>query len=1559
MAQKQDSTTAISGIAVLEDAQGLKESIESGDWASAVMGAAGTAMDALAFVTDPFGSILANGVGWLMEHVGPLKEALDKLAGDPDQITAHAETWKNIASELGQVATDLGTQVSADVQSWTGPGADAYRRQAEEVAKVLEGAGQACEGASSGVKTAGEVVAAVRQLVRDTIAQVVGHMVSWALQVLFTLGIGLTWVVPQVVNLVAKTAKNIAQLMKNLLKALGDLGKLFGKAGDLFKKASNSLKGLKSGEKATHAKLDNLPTGAKNVDPVAGRPTTPEGATHASSATNGSHSPRGTGDTRSGTSTDTGGGATPPPSPSVSTRGFDNGSTGPSSTRPSSAPKNPRDSAVEPGNRVCESDPVDVATGEVVLEQRDLDLGALVLDRTHVSSYRAGHWFGTSWASTLDQRLELDDEHIRYFSPTGTILVYPRGDGEQWPLEGSRWPLTRTADGYTLQAGERVLEFSGSGTVLPLRAFEAGQRVEVFYDDHGAPAQLRREDGVRVGVRAERGRVVELAVLGDGTLADVPVAKFGYDDRRRLTQIVNSSGLPLRFDYDDAGRITGWQDRNGVWYRYVYDNRGRCVRTVGDGGFLDGAFEYGDHVTRHTDSLGNVTEFHLNDAHQVVREVDPLGGVTVSEWDRYDRLLARTDPLGRTTRYGYDDAGTVSEVHRPDGSTVLLEHDDSGEIAAITVQSGEVSWHRRYDGGAPDPLTEPIGVATSLSLATGEPPAPTGVEPDQFGRPRWLAETGGERVRLGWTVEGRPASRVGPRQERAVWRYDGEGNETEHVDELGRVTRREYGPFDRLTALTDPSGARTTYTYDTELRLTSVTDPRGRVWRYRYDALGRLVEQTDFGGRTHGYTYDPAGQLVRSTDPDGLVTEYRYDPVGNLVEVRAPGRITAYRYDPAGQLVHAANGESTVEFERDEYGRVVRETVDGRSVTFEYGIGFIHRRTPGGVESTWTFDDLDRPVGLTGGRHAVRYRYDLDGRVTSRTDDATVLGHTYGPGGALVAQTVTTTGNVPVQRRVFSHHADGSLATLHDEVTGLTTLTRDAAGRITAATTPQGREEYHYDVSGALIAPAGVTVTEDGHGRRASRRQAAGAHAYSWSGDRLAAVTTGDGAVWQYHYDPLGRRVGKTLRAPDGTTRTTLYTWDGTRLIEEAGPGHLVTWDHVPGTVVPVAQRERDARGERFRTFVTDAIGTPTDLLDERGALVWTSRRTAHGRELTAAPTPLRFPGQYADAETGLHYNVFRYYDPVTARYLSQDPLGLEPGPDPYAYVTDPYARYDAIGLMDCTKTSGADNPVPPTPKAGHGPGNTGGSAGKPTPPPVPPKLSAKKPGPKKTPPPRPTGPKPDLNRPKPTASQTQPAGAKPPPPPVPPKPDLNRPKPEPSHTQPEPSHTQPGSPPPKPQPSSALGTEGNPASKPPASKDDFHPVESDDKPSRGGKQPLGTYTFKPEPQRVGGTGYNGVTPMQEHVFQGLIDDKIKDWRAEGVMDQPVKVPVYYPPNAPNVLKIDGDGHHRFAAAMESGRPIELVLRKQPAGMGLPNTMVDWTGTTIVEGWPKPGQWIK
>ncbi|MGW8702717.1 RHS repeat domain-containing protein, partial [Streptomyces eurythermus] len=185
-------------------------------------------------------------------------------------------------------------------------------------------------------------------------------------------------------------------------------------------------------------------------------------------------------------------------------------------------------------------------------------------------------------------------------------------------------------------------------------------------------------------------------------------------------------------------------------------------------------------------------------------------------------------------------------------------------------------------------------------------------------------------------------------------------------------------------------------------------------------------------------------------------------------------------------------------------------------------------------------------------------------------------------------------------------------------------------------------------------------------------------------------------------YDPLGRRTAKLRLAEDGETvvERVDFTWDGTTLCEqtttsEAFPHPItLTWDHQG--LRPLAQTERITAAEapqqeidsRFFAIITDLVGTPTELIDDQGEITWHTRSTLWGTTAWAATsttyTPLRFPGQYYDPETGLHYNYFRHYDPETARYLASDPLGLTPAPNPATYVNNPHTWTDPLGLSPC-----------------------------------------------------------------------------------------------------------------------------------------------------------------------------------------------------------------------------------------------------------------------------------
>jgi RHS repeat-associated protein len=1028
-----------------------------------------------------------------------------------------------------------------------------------------------------------------------------------------------------------------------------------------------------------------------------------------------------------------------------------------------------RDAARSLAGRTTRVDPVDVASGEVVLRQVDVELPGvlpLLLERTHISSYRDGGWFGPSWASTLDQRVEASAGGVRYFAPDGARLFYPRVDGElaALPTYGPRHRLGVGEAGYTIARDDGQLLCFGQGDgALAAIVDRNGNRIEVDRDGE-AIQEVRHSAGHRIGVRTSGGRIAELR------LGELVLARFGYDEGGRLVEVADAGGRPLSFGYDDAGRLTGWQDRAGTEYAYGYDEAGRCVRTHGTGGYLAATFAYGDGVTEVTDSLGNRTAYHLDEHRRVVREVDPLGHATTTERDSLDRVTRRTDPLGRTTSYSYDDAGNLAALTRPDGRQVSATHGPHGRPVTITEADG-TAWHRAYDErGNLVAVTDPAGATTTyrygdrgeltaiadalghtwrvhtdpggLPVRVTDPlGATTSYERDPFGRVTAVTDPLGNRTRYGWTATSKLAWRANPDGAGERWSYDGEGNVTSHADLLGQVTSTEVGPFDLPASRTGVDGGRIAYGYDTERRLVSVTNQQGLLWRYEYDPAGRLSREVDFNGRVLSYRHDAAGQLIERTNGAGESVAFSRDALGNIVEQRAGDALTTFAYDPAGRVVRAANAEATVVFERDPRGRVVAERCNGLAVESGYDLlgRRIRRRTPTGTESAWEYDPNRRPVALHTGGTTLRFGYDPAGREVARRIGADqLLTQAWDANSRLVSQTVGAVGAVASGAggpdRRYAYRADGLLRGVEDRHGGGRTVQLDPAGRIVAVDGPGWSERYGYDgagnlsdarwplpggadspgtdslgadspgtdsigayslgereYAGSLISRAGgVRFEHDRQGRLVRRRHRTLSGQtrewrYDWDAqDRLRSVTTPQGQSWRYRYDPFGRRIAK-----EGPGERTDFIWDGVLLAEQAhtaGAGWTTsTWDW--DGLRPVAQLDRTVgAGERSYAILTDPIGTPTGYLPMDGAAgLAAGPASAWGVPLAdLGGHPLRFPGQYADRESGLNYNSFRYYEPTLGRYLSADPAGLAGGANPHAYVHNPMCWLDPFGLTAC-----------------------------------------------------------------------------------------------------------------------------------------------------------------------------------------------------------------------------------------------------------------------------------
>ncbi|MEU9187964.1 DUF6531 domain-containing protein [Streptomyces sp. NPDC048484] len=1017
-------------------------------------------------------------------------------------------------------------------------------------------------------------------------------------------------------------------------------------------------------------------------------------------------------------------------------------------------------------DKVCVDDPVDVATGRMVLPQTDLVLPGsmpLVFTRTFESSFRAGRWFGASWSSTLDQRLEIDTTGVIFVDGDGSLLAYPHPapDVPVLPTRGRRWPLVFSSEAFTVTDPEsgHVRHFAHDGRLVRVDD-RNGAWIVYDHDADGTPTGIRHSGGYEVRIATAEGRVTSLS-LADGTR----ILDYGYDDGD-LTEVVNSSGRPLQFGYDGSGRIVSWTDTNGRRFDYTYDEQDRCVAQSGSDGHINSRFRYEKGATTVVSGLGHLRRYTIDARAHVVSETDANNATTYFERDRFNRLIRRIDPLGRTTGIEYDEHGQVTSVTRPDGrrttmeyndlglpvlvtkpdgSRVRREYDERGNLTAVTGPSGTTRF--TYDAlGHPASTTDPAGRTTrvrcdSAGLAV-ESVAPSGGVTrhtyDAFGQPTSITDPLGRSTRLAWSVEGRLLHRTDPDGSAHAWTYDGEGNVLSHTAPDGGRSVYEYGAFDRLTARTEPDGARYEFDHDIELRLRQVTDPRGLTWTYTYDPGGQLVSETDFDGRTLQYGYDTAGQLTTRTNAVGQSVHYAYTTTGQLAHKDAGGAVTTYEYDTFDELTSASSPDATLARLRDRSGLLRSETVNGRKLSFEQDeLGRTTRRTtPTGAVSEWSYDPAGNPDRLTTSGRTITFRHDDAGQERLRTfgSNATL---SYGRDelGRPVEQLLTGPDGHAMRRRGYHYRPDGYLAAI-DTGDGRHDFILDAVGRVTAVTAPGWEEIYAYDDSGnqteatwpdfhsdaavatgqrtyernRLVSAGGVRYEYDAQGRVTLRQKTRLSRKpdtwrFAWDAeDRLIGLTTPDGTNWRYLYDPLGRRIAKQrLSADSDVAEETIFTWEGSALCEqtttlqENSPSVTLTWDHQG--LHPVAQTERllsadqEEIDSRFFAIVTDLVGTPTELVDEQGAIAWRIRATLWGqttwnRDATTY-TPLRFPGQYFDPESGLHYNVFRTYDPESARYLTPDPLGLTPAPNPATYVHNPLTWSDHLGLAPdkCTVT--------------------------------------------------------------------------------------------------------------------------------------------------------------------------------------------------------------------------------------------------------------------------------
>ncbi|WP_052682091.1 RHS repeat-associated core domain-containing protein [Saccharothrix sp. ST-888] len=903
------------------------------------------------------------------------------------------------------------------------------------------------------------------------------------------------------------------------------------------------------------------------------------------------------------------------------------------------------------------------------------------------------------------------DRHGRHYT-----LAYDEDGTPHSITHSGGYQLLVTVDNDRITALRLAGGAEGGHDALLLRYGYADGHLSSVYNSSGKPMRFANDSTGRVLSWTDRNnsqyrytydqfdRVVDEGGA-DGTLR----FHFTYGDPDPATGVkvhteTNAHGHTTTYHVNEHAQITAITDALGNTIRYERD-------------------EY-DRLLAETDPLGRTTRYEYDGAGDLISVTRPDGErATATYADQLDQPVEIAVPGGLLWRYGYDEMGRQISVVDPAGTTTQYGYDELGHPASVTDALGNTSTVRCNAAGLPVEFTDPTGAGTL-------------VERDAFGRPTAVTDPLGSVTRMTWTIEGYPATRTNADGSEEAWTYDGEGTLLTHVDELGQLSTFEHTHFETIAARTAPDGSRITFTHDANMQLVAVTNALGQQWTYTYDEAGRITSECDFQGRTIRYWYDPSGQLLQVTNPLGQGIEYTYDLLGRCTAQNADGRLTTFAYDTAGNLIRATNPDADVCFTFDALGMLLSETVNGR--TLSHTLDVLGRRTrrttPAGHVSSWSYDEAGRPTGLATAMGDIDFAYDSIGRESHREIAGQLrLTSTWDSRHRLTRLALSGT-SATLQDRHFSYQADGSLGAVDDRFSGRRIFELDQARRVTSVRAADWSETYVYDRMGnlasadwpatgsseAAVGPRIYTGTElqsagrvryeyDAAGRMTMRQVARLSRKpdtwrYTWDAEgHLTQVMTPDGTLWRYLYDPFGRRIAKLRIADDqtGVVERTDFTWDALILAEQTthapylpGP-HTLSWDHKG--LQPIAQSETITTGApaeltqaqvdgRFFAIITDLVGTPTELVDPATqSIAWRAVPTLWGQTTWSSDsttyTPLRFPGQYFDPETRLHYNVNRYYDPETARYTSPDPLGLAPAPNPDTYVHNPHTWTDPLGL--------------------------------------------------------------------------------------------------------------------------------------------------------------------------------------------------------------------------------------------------------------------------------------
>lgn len=732
----------------------------------------------------------------------------------------------------------------------------------------------------------------------------------------------------------------------------------------------------------------------------------------------------------------------------------------------------------------------------------------------------------------------------------------------------------------------------------------------------------------------EPGRTRTQTYDGNGNLLTVTVTDTATGNSRTRTYTYNAMGQLLTAD----GPRTDVSDVTTYTY-YSCTTGYECGQT---------------HTV--TDAAGHVTTYNTyNPSGYPLSIIDPNGVVETLTYDLRQRLTSRTVG-GEQTTYEYWPTGLLKKVTLPDNSSLAYTYDAAHRLTQISDGEGNRTVYTLDAMG--NRTTEQVYDAADVLTRTRT------------------------RVFNALNQLWKEIGAAGTADVTTVYGYDDSGNQTEINAPLGRNTVLAYDELHRLTEVTDPANRVVRYDYDDNDNLVDVTDPRNLQTSYEHSGFGDITRETSPDQGIIVTTYNSAGNVATITDARGRTAAYRYDALNRIVQATYNDQTINHVYDvganAAGRLSSITDASGSTSWTYTAHGRIASKTQTMNGVTRVIGYGYngsgqlVSRTTPSGQligyeylhgrvsgitvnGATVVNEILYAPLGATrgwrwgNGAYTVR-EYDQDGRVIDN-NSAGFSSYTYYPDGLI--QTVTQEGPDTMGPP------------------GVTALTSASTNNRLASATGSLNRSYSYDAAGNVLGDGVYTFS------------------YNDAGRMVTSASAGNQTL--YTYNAMGQRVKKS-----NASGAVYFVYDESgRLLGEYGASGELIQEIVWFEAIPIASIRLVGSGPQTEVFYihTDHLNAPAKMsAPSTDAIVWRWDHDPFGNGVPNEDPDgnglslrfnLRFPGQYFDSETGLHYNYLRdAYDSATGRYTQSDPIGLNGGVNTYAYASgNPVGGVDPLGL--------------------------------------------------------------------------------------------------------------------------------------------------------------------------------------------------------------------------------------------------------------------------------------